>query len=61
MDGQAAEDRREEADKILADAAVSGLGLADLAGLFAEMYERSRAGEPDGTRRSRSRTGRCGW
>ena len=40
-------DRREEADKILADAAVSGLGLADLAGLFAEMYERSRAGEPD--------------
>ena len=41
------EDRREEADKILADAAVSGLGLADLAGLFAEMYERSRAGEPD--------------
>ncbi len=41
------EDRREEADKILADAAVSGLGLADLAGLFAEMYERSRAEEPD--------------
>ena len=41
------EDRREEADKILADAAVSGLGLAELAGLFAEMYERSRAEEPD--------------
>ena len=41
------EDRRQEADKILADAAVSGLGLADLAGLFAEMYERSRAEEPD--------------
>ncbi len=41
------EDRREEADKILADAAVSGLGLADLAGLFGEMYERSRAEEPD--------------
>ena len=41
------EDRREEADKILADAAFSGLGLAELAGLFAEMYERSRAGEPD--------------
>ena len=41
------EDRREEADKILTDAAVSGLGLAYLAGLFAEMYERSRAEEPD--------------
>ena len=41
------EDRREEADKILTDAAVSGRGLADLAGLFAEMYERSRAQEPD--------------
>ena len=41
------EDRREEADKILADAAVSGLALADLAGLFAEMCERYRAEEPD--------------
>jgi hypothetical protein len=41
------EDRREDADKILSDAAVCGLGLADLAGLFAEMYERSRAAEPD--------------
>ena len=40
-------ERRQEADKILADAAVSGLGLADLAGLFAEMYERSRTEEPD--------------
>ena len=41
------EDRREDADKILADGAVSGLRLADLAGLFAEIYERYRAGEPD--------------
>ena len=41
------EDRREDADKILADAAVCGLGLAELAGLFAEMYQRSRAQEPD--------------
>ena len=41
------EDRREEADKILSDAAVSGLGLADLAGLFAEIYERYRSEEPD--------------
>ncbi|MFZ0231151.1 MAG: DUF222 domain-containing protein [Mycobacterium sp.] len=40
-------DRREDADKILADAAVSGLDLADLAGLFAEMYEQARAEEPD--------------
>ena len=41
------EDRREDADKILADGAVSGLSLADLAGLFAEIYERYRAEEPD--------------
>ena len=40
-------ERRQDADKILADAAVCGLGLADLAGLFAEIYQRSRAGEPD--------------
>ena len=40
-------ERREDADEILADAAVCGLGLADLAGLFAEIYERYRAGEPD--------------
>jgi hypothetical protein len=39
--------RREDADEILSDAAVAGLDLADLAGLFAEMYERSRAQEPD--------------
>jgi len=38
---------REDADKILSDAAVCGLDLADLAGLFAEMYERVRAEEPD--------------
>ena len=41
------EQRRADADKILAGAAVCGLGLADLAGLFAEIYERSRAGAPD--------------
>ena len=41
------QDRRAGADEILADAAVCGLGLADLAGLFAEMYQRSRAQEPD--------------
>ena len=41
------EKRRGDADKILADAAVSGLGLADLAGLFAEIYARYRAEQPD--------------
>ena len=41
------EQRRADADEILAGAAVCGLGLADLAGLFAEIYQRSRAGEPD--------------
>jgi Domain of unknown function (DUF222) len=45
--GALPEERREDADKILTDAAVSGLGLADLAGLFAEIYQRSRDGEPD--------------
>ena len=39
--------RRQEADKILADAAVCGLGLADLAGLFAETCQRYRAEGPD--------------
>ena len=41
------EQRRADADEILAGAAVCGLGLADLAGLFAEIYQRSRAGAPD--------------
>ncbi len=41
------DDHRGDADKILADAAVSGLDLTDLAGLFAEIYQRSRADTPD--------------
>jgi len=45
--GRLPEDHREDADKILADAAVCGLDLADLAGLFAEIYQRSRADVPD--------------
>jgi len=45
--GRLPQDRREGAGKILADAAICGLGLADLAGLFAEIYERTRAQEPD--------------
>ena len=45
--GALPEDHREKADEVLLSAAVGGLGLADLAGLFAEMYEPSRAEEPD--------------
>ncbi len=41
------EDARRAADEILLGAAASGLDLADLAGLAAEMYERSRQGKPD--------------
>src|SRR5689334_7237520 len=38
---------RQAADEILLGAAASGLELADLAGLAAEMYERSRQDRPD--------------
>jgi len=38
---------RQAADEILLGAAASGLELADLAGLAAEMYERSRPDKPD--------------
>ena len=41
------EESRQAADEILLGAAASGLGLADLAGLAAEMYERSRQDTPD--------------
>jgi hypothetical protein len=41
-------DMRENADQILAEAAVGGAELADLAGLAQQMYERSRSVEPDG-------------
>jgi Domain of unknown function (DUF222) len=40
-------DCREAADAILLSAAQAGMGLRDLAGLFAEMYERSRSDLPD--------------
>jgi hypothetical protein len=40
-------DCREAADAILLSAAQAGMDLRDLAGLFAEMYERSRADRPD--------------
>jgi len=38
---------REESDELLLAAAAAGLGLPDLAALFAEMYERARAELPD--------------
>ena len=41
------QESRQAADEILLGAATSGLGLADLAGLAAEMYERSRQDKPD--------------
>ncbi len=41
-------DARAAADEILLAAAAAGLELADLAGLAAEMYEKSRQDKPDG-------------
>jgi len=38
---------RDESDELLVAAAMAGLGLADLAALFAEMYERARSDLPD--------------
>ncbi len=38
---------RAESDELLLAAAAAGLGLADLAALFAEMYERARGDLPD--------------
>ncbi|HEU5386393.1 MAG TPA: DUF222 domain-containing protein [Streptosporangiaceae bacterium] len=46
--GQLPEASQDAADGILLAAAASGLGLADLAGLAGEMYERSRQHVPDG-------------
>jgi hypothetical protein len=40
-------DQRDEADRLLADAARDGLGLRDLAGLAAEILARFRSDEPD--------------
>jgi hypothetical protein len=40
-------DCREAADAILLSAAQAGMGLRDLAGLAAEIYERSRSELPD--------------
>jgi hypothetical protein len=45
--GKLPAESRAAADEILLGAAASGLELADLAGLAAEMYERSRQDKPD--------------
>ena len=41
------EQHRDDADEVLLAAAAAGLGLEELASLFAEMYERSRSERPD--------------
>ena len=41
------EQHRDDASEVLLAAAAAGLGLEDLAALFAEMYERSRSERPD--------------
>ena len=45
--GKLPEKFREESDELLIAAAAAGLGLEELASLFAEMYERARADLPD--------------
>jgi uncharacterized protein DUF222 len=46
--GSMPDDARAAADEILLGAAAAGLELADLAGLAAEIYEKSRQDKPDG-------------
>ena len=45
--GKLPEKYRQESDELLVAAAASGLGLADLSALFAEMYQRARSDLPD--------------
>ena len=45
--GRLPEQHRDDADEVLLAAAAAGLGLEELASLFAEMYERSRSERPD--------------
>ena len=59
--GRLPEKFREESGELLIAAAGAGLGLADLAALFAEIYERARGDRPMRTRRAGSRTAGCGW
>ena len=48
--GQLPEKFRDESDELLLAAAAGGLGVAELASLAAEMYERARATCPMRTR-----------
>ena len=45
--GKLPEQHRDDADEVLVAAASAGLGLEELAALFAEMYERARSELPD--------------
>ena len=45
--GKLPEQHRDDADEVLVAAAAAGLGLEELAALFAEMYERARSELPD--------------
>jgi hypothetical protein len=45
--GKLPEKYRDDADEVLIAAAAAGLGLEDLAALFAEMYQRARSERPD--------------
>ena len=45
--GKLPEQFRDESDEVLVAAAAAGLGLEELAALFAEMYERARGDLPD--------------
>ena len=45
--GKLPEQYRDDADEVLLAAAAAGLGLEELAALFAEMYERARSERPD--------------
>jgi hypothetical protein len=45
--GKLPEKYRDDADEVLIAAAAAGLGLEDLAALFAEMYQRARSELPD--------------
>jgi Domain of unknown function (DUF222) len=47
VDGKLPEKFREKSDGLLIAAAAAGLGLEELAALFAEMYERARSELPD--------------
>ena len=59
--GKLPEDCREAADAILLSAAQAGMDLRDLAGLAAEIYERSRPDLPDEDPARAFEDRACGW